>query len=411
MRIGVIGGGGAGLTTAWLLEEHHDVMLFERDERLGGHAHTVDVEVDGQRLQVDAGFEFFGGSTYPTFTRLLDAIGVPRRSYPATFTLTGGGGSIVLPPVRGGMPAWRSLGPASVAHLLRLRRFAAGIPAFMLAHDTSITMREHLDRLRLPPSFRDEFLVPFLLGFWCVELDEFLETSAYNTLFYLAAMTGWRAPMQFEIDGGMRTYVDALTRDLRRTDVRVACGIRRISRPPGGFAIDDARGRTHEFDQIVLAAPADFAAELLTGVPGLEERTTQLRRFEFFDAVIAIHGDRRLMPPRERDWSVVNSRWDGAHSQLSIWKPTRGLPLFRSWVTYEERMPEPLHELVRYRHGRGTPAHFEAQRRLAAMQGEHGVWLAGMYADDADSHESAVHSAVTVAERLAPESRRLGMLR
>jgi len=43
MRIGVIGAGAAGLTTAWLLNDHHDVTLFEKQNRLGGHAHTIEV--------------------------------------------------------------------------------------------------------------------------------------------------------------------------------------------------------------------------------------------------------------------------------------------------------------------------------------------------------------------------------
>ena len=60
MKIGIVGGGAAGLTSAWLLGDQHEVTLFEADDRLGGHAHTIEIETDGQRLEVDAGFQFFG---------------------------------------------------------------------------------------------------------------------------------------------------------------------------------------------------------------------------------------------------------------------------------------------------------------------------------------------------------------
>jgi len=136
----------------------------------------------------------------------------------------------------------------------------------------------------------------------------------------------------------------------------------------------------------------------------------QLSRFEYFDTAIAIHGDRRLMPQNESDWSVVNARWDGEHSALTVWDPGRGLPVFKSWVTFDERMPQPLYALARYEHGRVTPDYFDAQRRLRALQGAEGVWLAGLYTHDADSHESAIRSAVTVAQCLAPDSSRLGRL-
>src|SRR6187401_3245849 len=73
VRVGIIGGGAAGLASAWLLEQEHEVTVFEKDDRFGGHAHTVTIEVDGRSLDVDAGFQFFApGAAYATFNRLLD---------------------------------------------------------------------------------------------------------------------------------------------------------------------------------------------------------------------------------------------------------------------------------------------------------------------------------------------------
>lgn len=127
MRIGIVGGGAAGLTSAWLLEEHHDVTLFEKDDRLGGHAHTVQIEAHGQHLAVDAGFQFFADSpTYKTFNRLLDALEVDRESYPATLTVFGADRRhpVVMPPLRDGWPVWPSFSPRSLRDLIRFRRCA-----------------------------------------------------------------------------------------------------------------------------------------------------------------------------------------------------------------------------------------------------------------------------------------------
>ena len=84
--------------------------------------------------------------------------------------------------------------------------------------------------------------------------------------------------------------------------------------------------------------------------------------------------------------------------------------MFRSWVTFSEQLPEPLYAVATYEHGKVTPEYFDAQRRLAPLQGAGGVWLAGLYTAGADSHESAVRSAVTVARGLAPGSERLAAL-
>ncbi|ANJ27545.1 FAD-dependent oxidoreductase [Agromyces aureus] len=415
MSIAVVGGGAAGLTSAWLLDGHHDVTLFERDSRLGGHADTRTVEVDGQHIQVDAGFQFFSpGPAYATFNRLLDALGVARESYPATITVadTTSGRSLAMPPIRGGRIAWPSLAPASLGTLLRFRRFLTGIPPFLARRDTSITVAEYLEQCRLPKSFADDVLVPLLLSFWCVERDEFLGFAAYNALYYLGvnADGGLRSPVQSEIPGGLRVYVDALVASLERTRVRTDAAVTRLSRAGEGFLVETSDGAHEEFDRVVLACNARLAGELIDGVPGLEHMREHLGRFRTFETRIAIHGDRRLMPRDEASWSVVNARWDGTHSSLSAWNPRRDEPVFKSWITHDDELPEPLFALATYEHGCITPEYFDAQATLKGLNGQHGLWLAGLYMHDVDSHESAIRSAVTVAYALAPDSPRLRAL-
>ena len=415
MRIGIIGGGAAGLASAWLLNDDHDVTLFEKDERLGGHAHTIEVEAHGQRIAVDAGFQFFAATpTYATFNRLLDVLEVPRQSYAATLTVHHAGRRhpTVLPPFRNGTPVWDSFTPRALRDMVRFRAFMAAVPDFLSEHDTTVTIEDYIARQRLPASFIDGFLYPLLLAFWCVELDHFRGFAAYNVLYYLGANLpkGMSAPTQSEVVGGLGVYVEALTRQMRRVRVLRGTGAAAIERHDDGYVIVDVHGERRTVDQVVVATNAQQALGLLESIPVLEARCRQLRRFEYFDTTIAIHGDRRLMPASTSAWSVVNARWDGAHSSLSIWDPRRGLPIFKSWVTYDERMPQPLYAVATYEHGKITPDYFDAQDRLRAMQGEHGVWLAGLYTHDADSHESAIRSAVTVAQGIAPNSPRLRRL-
>lgn len=413
MRIAVIGTGGAGLTTAWLLEQNHDVTLFEREDRLGGHAHTIDVVVDGATVPVEAGFQFFGtGPTYTVLNRLLDALGVERSTYPATMSLTTTttGRTIALPPWRS-RPVWRSLTPRALADMIRFRRFLAGVPAFLARADTSVTTQEYIEAQRLPPSFVERFLYPLLVSFWCVEPEELRGFAAFNTLHYLAgaAAGGLRPPQQVMLEGGLRTYVDALARDLGRTRVKAGAGVERIERSGDGFAVH-TDGAAHAFDRIVVATNARQALALLDPMDGLEDLREQLARFKYVDTRIAIHGDTRLMPADRSAWSVVNVRWDGRYFHNTVWGPWHEREVFRSWVTFSETLPKPLYAVATYEHGKVTPDYFDAQRRLAPLQGQGGVWLAGLYTAGADSHESAVRSAVTVARALAPGSARLAAL-
>jgi predicted NAD/FAD-binding protein len=112
------------------------------------------------------------------------------------------------------------------------------------------------------------------------------------------------------------------------------------------------------------------------------------------------------MPSDEKRWSVINIRHDGVHSAMTVWKPWKSATarVFKSWVTYEPRLPEPLYFTATYDHLKVDLNHFRSQRALAPLQGRNNLWVAGAYTHDVDSHESAIVSAVRIARSLAPES-------
>ena len=68
VRIAIVGTGVSGLVAAHALHRDHDVTLYEADGRVGGHAHTVDVEVGGVTHAVDTGFIVYNEANYPGFT-------------------------------------------------------------------------------------------------------------------------------------------------------------------------------------------------------------------------------------------------------------------------------------------------------------------------------------------------------
>ncbi len=416
MNIAIIGSGGAGLLTAWLLERDHQVTLFEKQTHPGGHADTVSVELDGQTFSLDAGFEFFSAEMFPQFTRLLRLLDVPLYRYPMTASVytTDQARITLLPPVRNGKIRWSGLAPHKILELLQLRKVLDSARKLMAAKDTSITIEQFIESLCLGSKFKQEFLYPFLLAGWCVEPEEFRGFMAYNVLryTYMHQPAGLAPFYWLDIVGGMQTYIQAVAKLLTQTRMLLGTEIASIQRQADQFELVDAQGNRWTFDEVIFATNACEASQILQGLAGAEAIRAELSKIEYFKTSIAIHGDERLMPADRANWSVVNIRHDGRHSSNSIWKHWRtgNRPIFKSWVTYDQTLPEPLYALRTYWHAKINAAYFQAQKRIGQLQGESHLWFAGVYTSDVDCHESAVSSAIQVAQRLAPHSARLKQL-
>src|SRR5579859_4085856 len=412
MRIGIIGGGAAGLTASWLLHEHHDVTLFEKTGRMGGHAHTIEIDIDGNTVNVESGFEFFSDAMFPTFVQLLKALGLELRRYPLTATIytTDHRQNTLLPPFREGRIIWSGFRPTPLSHLIRLQRTLSIAERVASTPDTTLTVEQFFDHLPFAQAFKDEFLWPFFLTQWCVEPDEFKTFSAYNAVKYATRIRGGNLtpPRAIAIAGGTQAYIKKLAQSCARTTIKTSAAIRSITRSNDVYVVEEVDGCRSEFDHLIVATGPRDAQMLLEGLPEARERCSELGSIDYFKTVIAIHSDQRWMPAQEKNWSVVNVRYDGKHASSTVWHPTSSKrPIFRSWVTYDEELPSSPYALTTYEHAKVNPQYYQAQKHLQALQGCDNLWLVGLYMHDIDCHESAIVSAVKVAQQLAPDSTNL----
>jgi predicted NAD/FAD-binding protein len=302
---------------------------------------------------------------------------------------------------------FRDLRPAAVATLLQLRHALTVAAELDTTDDWSTTVGEFIDGLRLTSSFKSEFLYPFVTALLGTSLTDSRRMSARAALRYPVhhQPASPLRPFEFlEVEGGVECYVQALAAQLRRAEIRLGARIESVRREGGRYLVQDGAS-THAFDQLIIAAPARDAAVLLRGLPGSERLQETLARIEYIETHIAIHSDPSLLPPDRSTWSACNMTYDGRACEFSMW-PGRsaGVDVFKSWITHQGRTPQALHQRYRYFHPLMTPDYFRAQARVARHQGEAGLWLAGSYTQDIDSHESGVRSAIAVAEQLLPQS-------
>lgn len=421
-KAAIIGGGGSGLTTAWLIEQDYEVTLFEVQDRLGGHANTIEVQQGDKKIPIEAGFEFISKKQFPHFYHLLkNILEVPLHAYTLTtsFYRTDSNDAIILPPFHDGVIEWESLSAHDIVTMVQLDHLLDKAKVIIDTKNDAITLQNFLNLLGLSSHFKEEFLYPFIGAGWGVSKDDIKQFAAYDALKYVVEGKKEEHYQWIEIVDGTKKYIQALADQLDATTVKLNSKITSIFYGNGIYTIVTEDGSSDQFEHLIFATNAMEAKRLLQDISETAHLRAVLENIRYFKTTIAIHGDPRFMPPDHDDWRVVNVRYDGHHSASTIYKKWLSKkPIFKSWLTFDVRpegdigspMPEPLYDLVHYDHPIADINYFQAQKALKMMQGVNCLWFAGNYTHDNDSHESAIISAMNVAKRLAPHSTRLQLL-
>lgn len=415
VKVGIIGGGAAGLTAAWLLDNNCEVVLFEKSDHLGGHAHTIYVPYSGKKIPIEIGFEFFNAVLFPHFMNLLKLLNVPITPYPLTYTFHSkqDNNTLVLPPIHNGTFAWHALRPHNLLTLLQFNYFMLKAKKIIKTHNDAIGLEQFADTLMLSKRFKNNFLYPFLGAGWGASLDDFKTFAAYDIAKWIAQtpISLW-PPQWFEVTNGTSAYIETLAQQLHKTTIKISTSIQHIALTNASYVITETNGATSTVDHLIFATNPQQACLLLKDFKQGESASLILKQMHYFPATVAVHGDQRFMPQNKTDWSVANVTYDGINSTLTVYKQQKtDIPLFRSWIAQgDPNLPEPLYAIEHFQHQKVTPAFFKAQKELKAVQGLHNLWFAGHHTHDIDSHESALVSAILIAQKLAPQSQRLAAL-
>lgn len=421
MDIAVIGTGIAGLTCVELLRQHHRVVVFEADERPGGHTHTVDVSLPDGDLAVDTGFLVYTERAYPLLTRLFSRLAIATQPADMSFS--------VSDEVTG--VEWRGTSPATVlaqpSNALRpaFWRMLVDVVRFqrtgqrMLRHrqdDELTTVRRLLAGGRWSTDMVEGFLLPFGSAIWSADPDDFLEMPAQTLMAFLDRHGMLRLgdqPQWRTVTGGARRYVDAILAPVALAgDLHLGHRVTQVARSPDGATLTvEAGGRRHQVhaDEVIIATHSDQALAMLVDPDPLEAKALGATRYQPNRALL--HTDARMLPAARRARASWNyHRLADPPGQATV---TYDIGRLQSLPTTtpvlvtlnRESAVDPAAVLrpLTFAHPVIDAASVAARSLHDQVNGRRRTWFCGAYWGDG-FHEDGARSAVAVCRRLGGDS-------
>ncbi len=402
-RVAVIGGGVAGIVAAHLLQDTCEVTIFEKEDYLGGHTHTVSVpHGPDEGTPVDTGFIVFNEATYPLFIRFLEELEVPSRETQMSFGFhCERTGLFYAGTDLAGIFAQRSnlLSARYYRFLFEIVRFCRQGKKDLAQGQELGTLDDYVARHRFSPFMVENYLLPMAAAIWSTPSGRvgqfpalsFLRFFNNHGLLSLIDRPKWRT-----VAGGSCSYVRAFLRRFRGT-VRLEAPIARVLRGSAGVSVEVAGEEPRIFDDVFIAAHADQALRLLGDPSPEESRLLGVWRYE--ENATVLHTDVSVLPPTTKAWACWNFRREAKEeSRVYVTYAMNLLQGLRAQKQYLVTLNRPsLHEesqvlasLV-YHHPVYTRDSMETQSSLASLNGQRSTYFCGSYFGFG-FHEDAVRS-------------------
>ena len=426
-RIAVIGAGISGMATAYLLSQKHEVWLFEKESRLGGHTHTHDIGTSQGVLPIDTGFIVHNDRTYPNLVRLFRKLGVERQPSDMSFGVSCRDTGFEY--------STRGLGGFFGNNLLRFRQYRlfAEILRFnrearRLLRDpgnAGVTLGHYVRAHGFEGDFASYYLNPMAASVWSTSLDEIEDFPAFTLFRFLDnhGLLGITTQAQwYVLKGGSSVYVEPLTAPYRER-IRLGAKIEAVRRnvanplstdapgtgprgagPRGSIDIFFADQHREQFDEVVFASHAPQTLQLLKDASAAERQV--LGNFRTSPNRAVLHTDSHLLPQSPSARASWNYHLGTSRSSATLtyhMNRLQSLPTPEDYcVTLNDAGSVDKGRILRemeYWHPLYTLDAVRAQSRWSEISGQKHTHFCGAYWFYG-FHEDGLNSAIRVAESL-----------
>ena len=410
-KVAIIGGGIAGLTAAYLLRKEYDITLFEKDDRLGGNAHTITTH-DG--LTFDIAVAVFGKNSCSSFYSLLKELNIDTNIFPppgiSMHNLDTKDEYCFSPNISGMFASNFSMfKPGNLMLVPSLMSFISkGKKKNRAGEFDNVTMKESFELL--PPVKKNVRLM--LMFMLCIVSSmSYEEIAATPATFFWGKITKYNdyftfkfLYVLFQASGKTKAYVDALASNFK-DNVILNSEIKSINREKDTVILTNKDGTVQNFNHVVFACNTDQALDLLENPTEDEKRL--LGAWKYKNGPIVVHQDRSSFPEKEY-YSIYTFLYTERNNKINTSvtghiRSLKGMPDDCKYISSQHPNFPIDDSLIEYQKVFRTPI-FDTKSiptisELPSLNGKLNSYYCGSHFGYG-LHEDAVVSAKNVAEML-----------
>ncbi len=414
MKIAIIGSGISGLGISWLLHNNnHQITLFEKNNYLGGHANTVEIDYPvlkgTKKIAVDTGFIVYNFRTYHHLKSLFEHLKVKIKESKMSFAI-----SIDDKFEYSAASLLGLFGNQKNLFDLKFWRMLFDIIKFnylatkLLKNSTlpESTLEEFIDKIGVGQYFKQYYLFAMASAIWScpIEMIKNYPAKSFLQFFYNhGLLTIFNQPKWYTIEGGSKQYVEKISENFK-DKIKLNLAITKVYQQDNKIIAIDQNNQEYQFDQVIFACHAPDVLEILQDATNQEKDI--LSNFKYSQNIAILHRDITQMPVKKTNWAswVYLASADYKNASLSYWmnnlqKIDHDFPLFVTLNPKKEIKKDLIFGQYNYSHPIFDLKAIEAQEKIDQIQGKRNIWFCGAYTKYG-FHEDGLSSAIKVANRL-----------
>lgn len=315
-KIAIVGTGISGMGAGYLLRNDYDITFYEKDNRTGGHTHTLKVNEDGKDVYVDCGFMVFNKKTYPNLIKLFKALDIEDEEMETSMSF-----SVQYIPEK---LEWKGTGFSNIfcqkrnIFNIKFIKMLFDVNNFGKQADEIInnpkyedySLGEYVKENNIGQDFLLKFMIPMSAAIWSSPPEKILDfpVVSLSKFFKNHGFIGLSSQVQwYTIAGGTRKYKDRLLAHFPGK-VLVDREVINVKKTSKGIAVKDKTGEEKIYDKVIMACHSDQALKILDQPTELEANLLGKMAYQPHD--VKLHTDDSVMPRLKKAWASWNYRMD-----------------------------------------------------------------------------------------------------